>query len=339
MSGPPAVKPAGWDGTIGPDSSPVSPLLPGISSRPPAPMHRRTVLRLAPAALAAAHLPLLAGAAAAAEDVRWKFEEGDTHTYAFDQAVTATVTQFGQDSELQNDLGFVLKWTIKGVNDDGSAVVDRTVERVTIKSSGGGAETVDFDSAAEGEGDGVPARDPKTLPARVRVLGVLAGQTVTATIKPDGTVEDVELPDAVVRAIASAGPQNAFGEEQVKTLFTDQGFALPPAGAEPGTTYEAEETLPLDFGTVIDARTMTLKSTGGGTAVIAIQSEQRAEEGTGPAGAPVLFESGTQAGTATFSTAGGFLAKVDTTGSATLTGPGGYKAVLKSTSKLRRTGD
>ncbi|QDT14799.1 DUF6263 family protein [Alienimonas californiensis] len=286
------------------------------------------------ALLLAPALPSVAAAqTAAAADVRWEFAAGDTHTYAFTQNSTASITQLGETSEVKNDLGIVLSWEVKSVNPDGSAVVERTVQRVTVKATGGGATPVTFDSAAEGD----EARDPATLPARLRVLGSLAGQTFTSTIAADGEVKGVEMPAKVTRAIAAAGEGNQFGEEQVKLLFTDRGYTLPPAGTAVGASWKNEETLALAFGKVTDARTLTLKSADDKAAVVTLNSELKPLDAQ--ADAPMKFDGGTQTGAVVFDVANGRLAAVDSSQKATLSGPGGFKVDLTSASKLRRVGD
>ena len=281
-----------------------------------------------PLALAAL---LLVPVATSAADVRWEFEAGDTHTYAFTQTSSAEVTQFGQTGPVKNDLAFTLKWAVKSVNDDGSAVVEQTVERVKVATTAGDAAPDVYDSAATGD----DARDPATLPVRVRVLGQMAGETFTATVAPDGTASGLTIPDDLARAIAAAGPGNPFGTEQVTLLFTDLGYALPPAGTAVGDTYKTDVVMPLSFGKVIDARTMTLTAADDATAAIELKSAFRSADKD----APVKVEQGTQTGAVVFDTAEGRLSAVNTTQTAELTGAGGFAVKLKSVSALKRTGD
>ena len=281
------------------------------------------------AALALFLLP--AAALAAPPEVRWEFQTGDTHTYQFDQNSAAKITSFGQTSEVKNDLAFTIKWLVKEVRPDGSAVVDRTVERVKVTATGGGAEPIAYDSAA------ADAADPATLPARLRVLGALAGQTVTGPIAADGTIGEVALPAKVVRAIAAAGAGNPFGEEQVKVLFTDRGYALPPAGTEVGGTWTVTVPLPMAFGEIISDRSLTLKSADAKAAAIAVKSTLKPADPD--AAGPMTLKAGATDGTVTFDVAEGRLEAVDSTETATLTGPGGFAVELNATSKLRRTGD
>ena len=269
-------------------------------------------------------------AAAAAADVRWDFSKGDTHTYRFVQNAKADITQFGQTAASTTDLDVTQKWDVKEVNADGSAVVNRTVDRIVIKTAGGGGPAVSYDSAA------ADAVDPATLPAQLRVLASLAGQTFPSVIAPDGTVKNVTVPEAVKRAAAAAGPGGAFGEEQVKLLFTDRGYTLPPEGTAVGGTWTSRAELPLSFGAVTDDRTMTLTAADGGTATIDLKS---ALAGSGEAGGPMTVESGTQTGTVRFDTKDGRLASADTEQTIALAGPGGFKVVLNSESSLKRTGD
>ena len=273
----------------------------------------------------------LAPLAASAADVRWDFEKGDSHTYRFVQNAKAAITQFGQTSESTTDLDVTQKWDVKEVNADGSAVVNRTVGRIVIKTAGGGQPAVSYDSAA------ADAVDPASLPAQLRVLASLAGQTFPSVIAADGTVKSVTIPDAVKRAAAAQGAGGAMGEEQVKLLFTDRGYTLPPEGTAVGESWTSEATLPLTFGAVVDNRTMTLKSADGGTAVIDLASELAAAEGE--TGGPMSVESGTQTGTVTFDTKNGRLGSADTKQTITLAGPGGFKVVLDSKSELKRAGD
>ena len=285
-----------------------------------------------PLALAACCL-LLPAAPADAQDVRWKFAAGDSHVYEFDLTATAKITTFGQASETKTALKIVQSWDVKSVNADGSAVVNRTIDRVTIDSDAGGTETK-YDSAADSPDAG--AVDPKTLPADFRVIAQLAGQTFPSVVAADGSVKSVTLPEAVTRAIQAAGPGSAFGEEQVKLLFTDRGYTLPPAGAEVGDTYTDEAVLPLQFGTVKDARTMTLKELSAESATIALAS---ALSDAGDESGPMTVTGGTTAGTIRFDVAAGRLAEADTKQTIDLTGPGGFVVNLVSESKFARAGD
>ena len=286
----------------------------------------------APAALPAlaALAVLLPAAGAAAQDVRWNFAEGDTHTYTFTLDADAEITQFGQTSENSTDLTIVQKWTVKKVNGDGSAEVDRKIERVKI-SSEAGETTTTYDSAA---GDAV---DPKTLPADFRVIAQLAGQTVQTVTAADGSVKEVTLPPAVLRAVEAAGPASNFKKEQVELLFTDRGYALPPAGAKEGDTYTENAVVPLQFGNVDDVRTMTLKSLSDEAATIALKTVMSAADGA--AGGPMSVKSGATEGTIDFDVAAGRLAKATARQTIDLTGPGGFAIKLTSDSTFARTGD
>ena len=281
------------------------------------------------AALALVLLP--AAALAAPPEVRWDFQPGDTHTYQFDQTSAAKFTSFGQTSEVNTDLAFTLKWLVKEVKPDGSAIVDRTVERVKVTATGGGAEPIDYDSAA------ADAPDPATLPARLRVLGALAGQTVTGPIAADGTIGEVPLPAKVVRAIAAAGPGNPFGEEQLKLVLSDLGYVLPPAGTEVGGTWNVMVPMPMPFGEIISDRSLTLNSADDRAAVIGVKHTLKPADPD--AAGPMTLKEGATDGTVKFDVAEGRLEAVDSTETASLTGPGGFAVELNATSKLRRTGD
>ena len=281
------------------------------------------------AALALFLLP--AAAPAAPPEVRWDFEPGDTHTYQFDQTSAAKITSFGRTSEVNSDLALTFKWLVKEVKPDGSAVVARTVERVKVTATGGGAEPIAYDSAA------ADAPDPATLPARLRVLGALAGRTVTGPIAADGTIGEFPLPAKVTRAIAAAGAGNPFGEEQLKLVLSDRGYALPPAGTEVGGTWNVTVPMPMPFGEIVSDRSLTLTSADAKAAVIGVKHTLKPADPD--AAGPMTFKEGTTDGTVTFDVAEGRLDAVDSTEKITLTGPGGYAVELNATSKLRRTGD
>ena len=269
------------------------------------------------------------GGAVTAEDVRWRFAAGDEHAYDFHLNAVAEITQFGQTSQTRTDLTVAQTWAVKSVNADGSAVVNRTVDRVTIDSDAGGTETA-YDSAAD------DAVDPKTLPADYRVIAQLAGQTFPSVVAPDGTVKKLTLPEAVTRAIQAAGPGSSFGEEQVKLLFTDPGFALPPAGTKVGDTYESEATLPLQFGDVTDSRTMTLEKLTAESAVIGLKSTLA---GAAEAGGPMTVKDGSTDGTIAFDVAAGLLKTMASKQTVELTGPGGFAVTLTSDSTFARAGE
>ena len=98
--------------------------------------------------------------------------------------------------------------------------------------------------------------------------------------------------------------------------------------------------LPLQFGTVKDSRTMTLKSLDAKSAVIDLKttlSDAEDAEGDDAAG-PMTVTGGTTAGTVNFDVAAGRLADMDMKQTIELTGPGGYAVKLVSESTFARAG-
>jgi hypothetical protein len=172
--------------------------------------------------------------ATAAEPLNWKFSPGLTNRYRMTQETTLAINT-GPDSEVKTDSMFTtdISWTVQKVNDDGSAVLKQTIDRMRTEVAVNGGETTKIDSAAAENPQGQAAT---LLP----LLKALTGNAFTVTMTPRGDIKDVEVPEAIVEAL-----KNQPGAAQMGDLATPEGFKklvrqasfILPEKLEPGSEW------------------------------------------------------------------------------------------------------
>jgi hypothetical protein len=195
---------------------------------------------------------LLSVPAGAAETLRWKFAEGDTHHYELNQTTVTTINQTVD-----------MAWEVDSVNDDGSARVAQTIERVRVSLDSQFASFA-YDSQDEAAGEG-PAAMLKP------VIDALVGSRVVLVMTPRGEVNDVEVPDEMIERLRNAGPgaqalQNLASAEGMKGLIGQSTLILPEEEVEPGATWTRAVELPTPQGTLALTNTYTLEDAGADSA-------------------------------------------------------------------------
>jgi hypothetical protein len=172
---------------------------------------------------------------------RWKFKTGESLNYVLERAAEGKVTMMGAAFEFKMGMAFDTTWQVKGVESDGTASVEQTVDRIQINMSSPLAGSVNYDSKSSEK----PGAGPVWTLLEPVVTGML-GQTFKVKISPLGKVTDIELPAKLSESFAKqrvgqnrqAGlgiGGNAFTERGVKELLTRAVVLLPEAAGKDWT--------------------------------------------------------------------------------------------------------
>jgi hypothetical protein len=176
----------------------------------------------------------------ASESPRWNFEPGDSQRYRMAQAMAMTtdLDDGGRKTHaIMNTIDFT--GTVDSVRDDGAAAIKQKVDRVRISIADSGKRALAYDSQLEDQPRGFPATSALLLRA-------LTDAEFTVTMTPRGKIEDVEIPEAVVKAIAAEPAGELMGSlataESLKEIIGRSFFEFPET-LEPRAKWTVETEL------------------------------------------------------------------------------------------------
>ncbi len=154
-------------------------------------MHSLTVAarrwRVGCIALTVAVVGMCASPALAQTKLRWKFQAGEKVNYEMNMVMVQSMN-FGDQpintkvSQLMN-----MTWQAKEVADDGTAVMEQTIDRIRVEIVPPGADPtpIKYDSQSKEQAKGTEMLAP--------LFGAMVGQPMTLTVTPLGEVRDIVL--------------------------------------------------------------------------------------------------------------------------------------------------
>lgn len=190
------------------------------------------------AGLAAVAYAQSAGRGQSASDkstlLRWKFSKGQQLAYLFVLDTTAAVS--AQNSTLTLNT----TWQIDSVDDDGTADISYTFDRVRVNATFGNQPPLDADSEkknAEGE-------FAKRMAA---IFDAMVGNPGRMRISPLGKVSDVELPEGMADKLKSAPAlgqlASLFNEGLFKRVVESSALELSDEAVSKGETWTQSQEI------------------------------------------------------------------------------------------------
>ncbi len=182
-----------------------------------------------------------------AADLAWRFEKGEVLHYELSQKNAMKVVTQGQDLESTSTLTINLKWTVDEVQDDGSAKITQTIDRVRVDLEVG-SQTVAYDSKTDDpKKAGEPNDNAETLR---RFYTVATAEPYTLTVSRLGEVLDAKIPPKLVDLIKEyqfqplADTGSVLSTEGLKKMFIQFFPRLPEKSVEPGSTWTGSLEVP-----------------------------------------------------------------------------------------------
>jgi hypothetical protein len=172
--------------------------------------------------------------ARAADPVTWKFKVGEGNHYRMTQKMTIDIQMDEGASETQDITNVIdMSWIADEVNDDGSARLTQTIDRMQMTIEPKGRDKVEFDSKATDE--------PQGFAAMVAPLfRELSRAKFKLTMSPRGKVSDVEVPESLVAALAASPGAAVMGDlataKGLEDTMSRMSFEMPET-LETGTTW------------------------------------------------------------------------------------------------------
>lgn len=168
--------------------------------------------------------------------LRWKFAKGQQLRYLMVQDFTTAVSAFSSTATVDMD------WQVESVDDDGTATISYTLDRVRMNVKSGAQPALDADSANQ-DADSELAKRMKPI------FEATIGKTGRLVISPLGKIDDVELPKGMADKLKSAPAlgamagilNEAFFEQMIKSA----GLELPEKAVTPGQTWTQSQEMKL----------------------------------------------------------------------------------------------
>jgi len=170
---------------------------------------------------------IFSGQATAAEPLLWKFVEGDSYHYQMIQDMKTTMN-LGPGGETTSAVKQTIDmvWNVDSVDENGTAVLTQSINRVQLDITAPGQGDVHFDTASEEPAQGFAAMLAPSLMAMTKT-------PLKVTMTSRGEITAVEIPEALLKAM-SQGPGAALlgslaTEDGFKETLAQNSLTLPPA--------------------------------------------------------------------------------------------------------------
>jgi hypothetical protein len=193
--------------------------------------------------LAAAGVLLANATGAPAEELRYKFEQGQKLKFSLAQDMSLAFSGEGVPDQTMNlEQVSEMLWTVLEVKEDGTARIEQTIERIKMSVAAPPSVEFQYDSASGEEPSGATAG--KVMP----LLTALVGAEFEMTMSPRGEILEVKVPERVTEAL-----QKSAGAAELGEMFTEAGFkklvqqaspAFPEGDVAPGREWSHVFELP-----------------------------------------------------------------------------------------------
>lgn len=161
------------------------------------------------------------------EPLQWRFTPGQVLNIKMEQSteVSSSVDQRSQST--RNQMTLWMTWQVEQVDDDGTATVTQTIDRIRLSAeipTPSGDELAEFDTDSPDGLKGVS----RTLH---QLVSPLVGTSCTLTLKSNGDVAKVEIPESSMEILRNAPSsmqiRNVLTERGIRELFGRSGLVFP----------------------------------------------------------------------------------------------------------------
>ena len=199
------------------------------------------------------------------ESLRWKFRTQESVKYNVIQNMKTSMKVGEQEINQTMNQSMDMSWQILSVAASGDTVMNQIVDRIRMKSEGGPAGLLEFDTA-----NGTKPDNP-IIASMGDTFQKIVNKPFTVTMRPDGQIENVSVPQELIDAIrqSAAGNASALTEDTLKQMMKQSAVTLPSQAVVPGNDWTSKQSIELPFGTMQINSTMTYSGKDGdGNALI-----------------------------------------------------------------------
>jgi len=187
----------------------------------------------------------------AQEKLSWKFTAGESLKYVVTQSTDMQMSVAGQKQSLTMSQTMDMSWKISDVASNGDVTMNQAIERVQVSSDGGLIGGFKYDSS-----DSAP---PESAIAKTMadVFSKIINENFAVTMKPTGQIASVDVPEPLVKALASGGGTSVMNEETLKQIMTQSAVTLPEKPVKKGESWENTQNVDLQFGVMTISSVLT----------------------------------------------------------------------------------
>lgn len=198
-----------------------------------------------------------------ADDLAWKFAEGDRFKVAFVQTLEQESEVVLKPSKLRLDFTLEMTWNVKSVDAEGTATIEQKFSRFSVKSSSDKAAPLEFDS------DKLPAKIDETpeageLAHLQATMAILKEATFTTTMNKRGGIVSVTVPRETLDKLrglpTSMRTRQLFTAESIEKTLGTLADSLPGKEVQVGETWTSSVDREVPIGTMKAETTYKLDS-------------------------------------------------------------------------------
>lgn len=187
------------------------------------------------------------------ETLQWKFRSQENIRYNVVQNMKTSMKIGDNNVNQTMNQSMDMSWKILSVAASGDTVMNQVVDRIRMKSEGGPAGLLEFDTASEKKPDN------PLIASMGETFQKIVNKPFTVTMKPDGQIDNVTVPPELIEAIrqSSAGNAAALNEDSLKQMMKQSAVTLPGGPVVPNNTWTSQQSIQLPFGNMQINSTMT----------------------------------------------------------------------------------
>lgn len=192
---------------------------------------------------------VLPNGASAATLLRWKLATGDRLQARYEQQTSSTVMVAGKPAKTSLDVTLEMLWQVEDVA-DAKATIQQSIERIDLKMHSPGADSIQFDTAAQKQPVG-PARQ------LAATLSPLVGRKLTIAMTERGEVLDndpagkpQDAPKAAPAKLSPSGTPPPVSADKIRRLSGHTLVVLPEQAVETGDTWTAKSDIAGPLGVI-----------------------------------------------------------------------------------------
>ena len=170
----------------------------------------------------------------------WKLTAGESLNYTITQGTEMQLSVAGQRQSMKLNQVMSLAWNISDVTST-EASMDQVIKRIQLSSDGGIIGTFNFDSQDSAQADSAIARSISD------VFGKVIDQSFKVTMKNNGTIAAVQVPDAILKTLPATGVVN---EQTLRQMMTQSAVTFPDTPVSTDDSWESNQKVDVQFGTM-----------------------------------------------------------------------------------------
>ncbi len=190
-----------------------------------------------------------------ADLLQWKLSTGDSLKYAVQNEMVTTANVGGFENKSRLIQTMQMGWEVKTLTASRNYVVSQIIQHIRVEMSPNEEESIVFDS-----GSGEALADPIAR-SLGNVFRKIVNREFTITMAPTGAIEDVVIPDGLLKTLktAAAGTPNGLDEKALEQMLSQTSVILPANPVETGDQWQSQQAVELPFATLRMDATMTYK--------------------------------------------------------------------------------